>query len=276
MELSKKKKLTIEDITIVIVAYKSEDIIFKCVSYFKRNQKILILDNSNRLEKKKFSNKFKKLKVFRSSKNLGYAKGNNFLLNKVITEYALILNPDCLNAHSALNKVITNINKLNLDFALVGSKKNASIIKKNKFKNIKYFECDYIKGFFMLMEIKKLKKIKFFDKNFFMYLEEIDLCKRLVMNNEKIFAFDNLKIDHIGGKSSNDIIEYKNIQNWHWAWSQYYFYQKYNRKICALMKFLPKLLKYFFKKSFTGNKLDIIKFNGLLTSIKSKNSHYRG
>ena len=141
MELSKKKKITIEDITIVIVAYKSENIIFKCVGYFNKNQRILILDNSNRLEKKKFNNRFKKLKVFRSKMNLGYAKGNNFLLNKVRTKYALILNPDCLNAHNALNKVIANINKLNLDFGLVGSKKNASTFKK---KNLKIFNISNV------------------------------------------------------------------------------------------------------------------------------------
>ena len=39
----------------------------------------------------------------------------------------------------------------------------------------------------MFLNIKHFKEIGFFDQNFFIYLEEIDLCKRLIKANKKIY-----------------------------------------------------------------------------------------
>ena len=49
----------------------------------------------------------------------------------------------------------------------------------------------------MILNLKKLKKMdnfNFFDENFFLYLENEDLCKRLIENDENIFMlFQNQK-----------------------------------------------------------------------------------
>jgi GT2 family glycosyltransferase len=39
---------------------------------------------------------------------------------------------------------------------------------------------------------------KFFDENFFLYFEEIDLCKRVKKNNGKIYLDKNIIIKHEG------------------------------------------------------------------------------
>ena len=41
---------------------------------------------------------------------------------------------------------------------------------------------DNVKGFAMFLNMEEFKDIGFFDKNFFIYFEEIDLCKRLKKN----------------------------------------------------------------------------------------------
>ena len=46
-------------------------------------------------------------------------------------------------------------------------------------------EVDYVKGFAMLINLKKINFEKIFDDNFFLFLEEIDLCKRIKNNGEK-------------------------------------------------------------------------------------------
>ena len=55
----------------------------------------------------------------------------------------------------------------------------------------------------MLINKKKITKLlntekneKFFDENFFMYLENDDLCKRIKDNKEKIFVVQDSKIKH--------------------------------------------------------------------------------
>ena len=55
-------------------------------------------------------------------------------------------------------------------------------------KNLKkLFEVDSIKGFAMFLNLKQFKDIGFFDENFFIYLEEIDLCKRLKKKEKNLF-----------------------------------------------------------------------------------------
>ena len=65
---------------------------------------------------------------------------------------------------------------------------------------------------------------EYFDKNFFLYLENVDLCKRVRKSGEKIFVIKNSLINHLGGSSTNKIlhdkIEY--LRNWHWMWSKFY------------------------------------------------------
>ena len=51
--------------------------------------------------------------------------------------------------------------------------------------------------------MKEFKDIGFFDENIFIYLEEMDLCKRLKKNNKKIFLAQNVIIHHVGGSSHN-------------------------------------------------------------------------
>ena len=62
----------------------------------------------------------------------------------------------------------------------------------NKKKEI--FEVDYVKGFAMLFDKDKIKKIGMFDDNIFLYLEEIDLCKRLRSKKKKYTYVKNLKL----------------------------------------------------------------------------------
>ncbi len=85
----------INSITVVIVTYKSQNTIFKCLKSISKFNNIYILENSNDLNfKKKINKKFPKIKVFLSKKNNGYGSGYNELLRKVKTKYALIMSPD--------------------------------------------------------------------------------------------------------------------------------------------------------------------------------------
>ena len=85
----------INSITVVIVTYKSQNTIFKCLKSIKKINNIYILENSNDSNfKKKINKNFPNIKVFLSKKNNGYGAGYNELLNKVKTKYALIMSPD--------------------------------------------------------------------------------------------------------------------------------------------------------------------------------------
>lgn len=99
MEKSYMKK---EDISIIIVAYNSEDTILECVDSVlstlkKHSFKIFISDNSrNALTEEKVA-KYKndeKVIYMRNPENVGFSKGNNLAVKKSNSRYVLFLNPD--------------------------------------------------------------------------------------------------------------------------------------------------------------------------------------
>ena len=84
-----------KDITAIIVTFKSEKVIFRCLESITNIRHIIILDNSfDQSLKKKVLLKFPKVKFILSQNNLGYGAANNVMLRKVKTKYAIILNPD--------------------------------------------------------------------------------------------------------------------------------------------------------------------------------------
>ena len=270
----------ISNITVVIVTFKSINIIEKCLKNLRLFNKILILDNSNeRKIKNLVKKKFKNTKVFLSKNNLGYAAGNNFLLRKVKTKYALIINPDVTIQKKSIIKLKNFIEIFNNDFAIIGNSKDAKKEKLIKYKKVKYYLCKFVRGYFMLVNMKILKKINFFDKNFFMYLEEIDLCFQVKKLGFKVLALDNLKIKHLGGKSSKIGTEFEKNRNWHWMWSQFYFHKKYSNYLLSFFKFFPKLiihiLKFIFFFFFKKNNFYYYRFSGLISAMLCLKSYYR-
>ena len=145
-----------------------------------------------------------------------------------------------------------------------------------------FFEVDYVKGFSMLFNSKKLKKFKGFDENIFLYLEEIDLCKRLRDKNEKIFIYKKAKIKHLGAKSSDIGFEYEKCRNWHWMWSKVYFDKKHKGILFALSKYFLEILNIFLKFFlylfiFNSKKLILssLRLSGMLNCLLGKSSWYR-
>jgi N-acetylglucosaminyl-diphospho-decaprenol L-rhamnosyltransferase len=266
-------QISLKDITVLIVTYKSSKVLDKCLNGVKKIKKIFVLDNSNDSNlKKKIKKTYKNVNFFLSKKNLGYASGNNFLLKKVKTKYALILNPDCIIYNSTLDKLIDFLNSSKKNFGALGTIKEAKI-KTNINKEV--FSCEYVKGFLMLVNIYAARKVKYFDENFFLYLEEIDFCKKLTKKNFDIFALNTLKFKHIGEKASSDRKEFLILRNWHWMWSQYYFYKKHKGPLLSFIKFFPKLIYLFFKKKITNNITYKQRYDGLICSMQNKKSFFR-
>ena len=132
----------------------------------------------------------------------------------------------------------------------------------------------------MFLNMSKFLNIGFFDENFFLYLEEIDLCKRTKKANEKIYIDENIKIFHYGGKSVNQAFshEIELTRNWHWMWSFFYFNKKHYNFFYALILIMPKLFSAILKSFIYRNKKKEIyrkRLSGMFSSIAGKTSWYR-
>ncbi|WP_440922375.1 glycosyltransferase family 2 protein [Candidatus Pelagibacter sp.] len=273
------------DLTVIITSFHSRDKIFSCIESIEKGVKIIVIENSNDQKlKQEIDNKYQNVECILSKENLGYGAGNNLGLSMVKTNYALIVNPDVILNTDAIKNFFISIDNLE-DFGIIApishnEKYNNFNIKDDR--NIK--EVDNVKGFAMFLKMKNLKKIDFFDDNFFLYFEEIDLCKRLKNNNSKIFIDPSIKVDHLGGASHNSEIEkpMEFSRNWHWMWSTFYFHKKHNGYLSAIIKILPKLLSSFIKFiiffiTFQKYKSEIYKHRllGIINSVLLKKSWYR-
>ena len=277
--------MSYEKITVVINTFNSEDKIQQCLNSINSKTKIIIIENSNNQNfKDQIEKKYSNVNCILTGQNLGYAKGNNLGLSKVRSEYALILNPDAYLENSTLDRLLYSANNFK-DFAIIGpAKQNEySNLDLNK-KEQDIFQVNSLKGFAMFLNLKQFKEIGFFDENFFIYLEEIDLCKRLKKNNKKIFLDKKLIIHHIGGSSHNENINFEMelSRNWHWMWSIFYFNKKHYGYFNSIVKISRKFFSALFKSIFyflifkkSKQKIYFQRLSGMFNSIIGKESWYR-
>lgn len=274
-----------KDITVIINTFNSEDQIYLCLNSINRNVNVIIIENSaNYNFKRKVESEYSNVNCILANKNLGYGKGNNLGLSKTKTRFALILNPDAQLKNNSIENFLMTAENLK-DFAIIGPgvQEFKDIIKK-KFIQKSIIETDHVKGFAMFLNLEQFEEIGFFDENFFIYFEEIDLCKRLRTKNKKIFLDHKIEIDHVGGSSHNKSInqEMELSRNWHWMWSSYYYHKKYQGFFFAFFKMFLKLISSFFKMIYysviynqTKKKIYYQRFSGLINSILGKSSWYR-
>jgi N-acetylglucosaminyl-diphospho-decaprenol L-rhamnosyltransferase len=270
-----------KNITFVIVSFKSSHIIEKCIQSINSNIKIIVVENSDNFVVKKYlENKFSNVEVIITKQNLGYGKGNNFGISKVKTQYAFILNPDAILEKNCLSE---------LSKAQINLKDDFTILAPNLSNNYGYFsslknnlqneilEVDYVKGFAMLINLKKVNFDKIFDENFFLFLEEIDLCKRIKNLGGKIFVAMNSKVKHSGKQASEYSLNIELCRNWHWMWSLFYYNYKHFGVLVAykatISKFFSSIFKLFVALIFFNKKIFLIHYyrlNGLFNAFLKK------
>ena len=268
-----------KDITFVIVTFHSEKVIFDCLDLLPEDSNKIIIENSNNLNLKEIlEKKYPNLKCYLMDENLGYGRANNIGINFSQTELVFILNPDVRFKSSDLNKFLNIISREK--FVIAAPTENEELkfsLNKNNFEDV-----NHVKGFAMLLNKQYLNK-EYFDENIFLYLEEIDLCKRVKDNKGRILKV-NIPVVHLGASSHGDTenFEMEKSRNWHWMWSKFYYKKKHNGYLFGLVStfpsFLSSLIKYLFY-SFTMNKMKKyiykMRFLGLLNSYLLEKSFYR-
>jgi N-acetylglucosaminyl-diphospho-decaprenol L-rhamnosyltransferase len=287
-----------QNLSIVIVTFKSEGVIHQCIQSIDKDIQIIVIENSNNKKfKDEIEKKYLNVRCHLSKDNLGMGAGNNLGIEHVKTDYILILNPDVILEGLTINEMILAANKIS-SFAIlspISSNKNYPNYqlcenKKYSFQNTEAFEVRSVDGFAMLLDIKKIeltidkKDTTFFDENFFMYLENDDLCKRIIDKNEKIYIIPTAKINHLGGKAVNEKYneEVELSRNWHWMWSKFYFNKKHHSFLIAMTKGFPSyfsaILKYLFYLVSNNKFKKKIYFNrasGYFNALINSSSWYR-
>ena len=284
-----------QNLTVIIVTFKSENVIHNCLKSIDKDIKILIIDNSNSYEfKQNIEKKYENVSCILSKNNSGMGAGNNLGIKNIKTDFAFILNPDVVLEPNSINYLIDEAKKLD-DFGIVAPievnldypnyKKKDDL--NNTFNEVFPFEVKSVDGYAMLINLKKLNLIEnfvYFDENFFMYLENDDLCKRIIEKNKKIYVIPKSKIKHLGGSAVNENYktEIELSRNWHWIWSKFYFNKKHYGYTFAFFNGLPSFFKSSLKFLFfllINNKkkkdIHLKRLTGFVSASLGKSSFYR-
>lgn len=218
------------ELSIIIVNYNGEKYLKNCFdSIYKKcsniNFEIVVIDNNSKDNSVSLiKNNYKKVKLIESKNNLGFAKGNNEAVKHANGKYVLLLNNDTI----LLNTISSAIKLLEQDKTigavgikmLNGEKKyTASTGKFPSLKGISFFsslnykkngfssgnfkkdsiEVDWLAGCFVLLSKELYQQINGFDEDYFMYVEDVDFCKKIASKNKKRLFLTNLSYIHFGG-----------------------------------------------------------------------------
>ena len=141
-----------QNLTIVIVSFKSNHVIHNCINSIDKNIRIIVVDNSNDQQfVENLEIKYKNVKCVLSSENLGMGAGNNLGIKNVNSDYVLILNPDVILNKNTIEELITASRNL-LDFAVIApisnhlSYPNYKLDKDKIINKINPFEVNTVDG----------------------------------------------------------------------------------------------------------------------------------
>ena len=281
-------ELNINNITFIIVCYKSENVIYNCLDSLPKSSKKIVIENSENVNlKKDLELKYDNIEVIINN-NSGMGASNNVGISKSITQFVYILNPDTKLNEETLNELFKEVNKID-DFAILSplcsdsKHPNYKIYEKKSDLSNQIIEVDTIDGFSMLINKSKFNN-SFFDENIFLYLENDDICLRARKNNQKIYIVKNSFIDHLGASSSSikDSHEFDLLRNWHWMWSKFYYNKKHSGFLLSTIKIFPNfmsaMIKYiYYLLIFKNQKSKIYKMRllGIINAFIGKKSFYR-
>jgi GT2 family glycosyltransferase len=224
---------------------------------------VLVLDNASQDGSVQMIEKeFPAVRLLVSECNLGFAKGHNQLARHARGRYLLILNPDTVVTLGALTRLVRFADShpeagivgpklLNPDGSLQYSCRRfpnpvAAIFRNTPlgrlFPQNRYTrdylmldwdhnsvrEVDWVSGAAMLVRREGFMQLGGFDEQFFIYVEDVDLCYRAWQAGWKVLYYPEAVIIHAIGRST-DLVANKMIITFHQ--SMYKFYKKhYARK----------------------------------------------
>ena len=121
----------------------------------------------------------------------------------------------------------------------------APVLKKSFTKGIKaklQYQND-LDASVMMCDTKKVKKLGFFDENFFLYWEDKDLMQRAKKSNFKMVKVLHSNAVHLGGKSTQKDTNTKLVRKINFKYGEFVFDLKYKKLR------LVKIIRNFFKNS---------------------------
>lgn len=258
------------ELSVIIVNYNGVSFFKKCFESLKDNLsgisfEIIVVDNDSKDNSCNFlRTHFPEVKLIASKENLGFGRGNNLGVENAQGKTILLLNNDTIIQNHLMPALktlyksdeigIVSINMLNASkeyISAVGRFPSPFRLLKisflndtrNEFKTGKFslseYDVDWVSGAFMLIRKADYEAVNGFDADYFMYVEDVDLCKKMKNIGKKCVFQSNLSYIHfVGFNKSREYLLLKGYK----IYASKHFY-KTGYIIAKLMIFTNKFVK---------------------------------
>jgi len=243
------------NLSIIIVNYNTPELVYNCIKSIKEHAalsyEIIVVDNGSKEELRIQNSELNKLqtancKLLTLEKNLGFGTGNNVGAKKATGEYLLLLNSDALVVDDSIDKMhqfmaghdevgaltcllYNDIKCTKMQKYFYGNFQSLGslTIRRYNYQKInlsqEFFYTDIVTGACFLIKRKFYEELGGFDEKIFMYLEDDDLCKRIIDKGYQNAVLNTAKIAHLEGKSVKNNSQRKKL----YYDSQTYFWNKH-------------------------------------------------
>lgn len=231
--------------SVIIVSYNTREILRACLNRLfdmcrDLTLEVIVVDNASRdASAEMVECDFPDVHLVRSQINLGFAAANNVGFKVATGDTILLLNPDALLEPGALQRSLAYMatdprigigGGLLLDKAgqwqpsarCFPSLLNEFLVLSGlaaRFPKSRFFgrfdrtwddsgqpsKVDWVPGAFALIRRSALEQVGEFDERFFLYYEEVDLCRRFQQAGWTIWYWPDVVIRHWGGESSKTV-----------------------------------------------------------------------
>jgi GT2 family glycosyltransferase len=219
-------------VTIIILNWNGKEDTIECLESLKHitypNYEILLVDNgSTDGSVECFREQYPGMEIIETGDNLGFAEGNNVGIRRAMDEgadYVLLLNNDTVVDTEFLGELVYTA-KTHTKAGIVGPKiyfYNTNRIQScggiiSLYRGIVYgqkkyqndsnqfneaINTEFLSGCAMLIKIRVFEDVGFFDRSYFAYYEDTDLCVRTKSTGYDLLCAQSSRIWHKGSQSS--------------------------------------------------------------------------
>ena len=274
------------DLSILIVTYNSRRLIDPLLTHLQQelahlDAEVVLVDNASydgTAQQVRAAHPW--VRVIDSTTNLGFAAGNNLAARHARGRHLLLLNPDALPAPGALRRGITLMDQhpqAGLGGGELRGTDGSRQPSARMFPTLRdeFFTLaglaarhptsrlfgrldrrwadpeqaalvDWIPGAFVFIPAAVWARLGGFDERFFMYYEEVDLCRRLQAAGLQVHYWPELKATHIGGASARTVAQAQvsksgsQLERWRMRSALLYYRKQHGPAAAALLHALER------------------------------------
>ena len=240
-------------LSIIIVNYRSKAYLEKCLdSIYKKIEpfldfEVLVINNDIEEDLTELKQTFPNIQLLQSMSNLGFGAANNLAAKEAQGDVLLFLNPDTELLSDNISTVLDRFKTS--EVAIIGSKlvlEDGNLQKwsfgqeltlgrifLNKLLGFSFDTVDkavavaWVSGTALFIRRAVFDELRGFDEHYFMYFEDVDLCRRARLAGGKVEYFPDFVVRHYGGASYGS----RKKQKSDYYAAQDYYFQKHCGKI---------------------------------------------